>query len=119
MAGKNTALNSVYGSYNEIGNIASITYGISYVLIGNNGAYNLSGQLADILYTPVSSGAYELIANTGSYATSFNNAIIYKKELTANFYVEGVKVKKKVTEEVKEDIIDYDEEIAILMLMAA
>ncbi len=35
------------------------------------------------------------------------------------FYVEGVKVNKKVKKVTEEDIIDYDEEIAILMLMAA
>lgn len=35
------------------------------------------------------------------------------------YYIEGVKVKKRVAEVVKEDIIDYDEELAILMLMVA
>ena len=43
---------------------------------------------------------------------------VYIPPLTP-FYVEGVKVKKKVAEVEKEDIIDYDEELAILMLMAA
>jgi hypothetical protein len=39
--------------------------------------------------------------------------------LGRDFYVEGVKVKAKEIKVLKKDTIEYDEELAILMLMAA
>lgn len=50
-----------------------------------------------------------------SLATTIATEIISRKD----FYVEGVKVKKKVKEISEENAIEYNEELAILMLMAA
>lgn len=56
----------------------------------------------------------------------FNNASVFYSALVEtmaaplkSYYIDDVRSRKKVTKEDKEDIIDYDEELAILMLMAA
>lgn len=56
----------------------------------------------------------------------FNNATVFYSALVTaeaaplrSYYIDDVRSRKKVTKETKEDIIDYEEELAILMLMAA
>lgn len=56
----------------------------------------------------------------------FNNATVFysalvtaEAPLSKSYYIDDVRSRKKVTKDTKEDIINYEEELAILMLMAA